>query len=130
MAAIPYAAKLYPRVRSSKYIVPQIFEAAPSSAETLKGATMGMVAGWIAVRGMERGRILEALGFVEAPDASRPKAGIGDLPNGWSVLFTTDFRFPTPERMALLSAEGSAIAVSQEDHVMVIAVRGYDRGQA
>jgi len=79
---------------------------------------------------MERDRILDALRFVEAPGATKPKASICDLPNGWSVLFATDFNFPTPERMALLSADGDAIAVSMEEHVMMVAVRGYRRGQA
>jgi hypothetical protein len=89
-----------------------------------------MVAGWIAVRGMGRDRILEAVGFVEAPGATKTKASICDLPNGWSVLFTTDFNFPTPERMALLSAGGDVIAVSIEEHVMMVAVRSYQLGQA
>jgi hypothetical protein len=91
---------------------------------------MGMAAGWIAVKRMDRHRILEAVGLVETPGASRPKASIGESPNGWIVLSTTDFDFPTPERLALLSAEGSAIAVSAEEHVMFIAIRGYERGQA
>jgi hypothetical protein len=108
----------------------QTSRVAPPSAETLEVAAMGMVTGWIAVRGMERRRMLEALGLEEAPGAPKPKASICDLPNGWSVLFTSDFRFPTPERLALLSAEGTAIAVSAEEHVMVIAIRGYEGGQA
>ena len=91
---------------------------------------MSVVVGWIAIQGMERGRILEVLSFVEAPDAPRPKAGICGLPNRWSVVLTTDFAFPTPERMALLSAEGTAIAVSADERTMVSVVRGYERGQA
>lgn len=90
----------------------------------------GVVAGWIAVQGIERDRILAALGLVEAPDAPKPKASICTLPNRWSILFTVDFGFPTPERMALLSAEGAAIAVSADERSMFSVVRGYERGKA
>jgi hypothetical protein len=92
-------------------------------------ATPGVV-GWIAVEGMARDGMLEALGLVEAPDAPKPKASICSLPNGWSVLLTLDFGFPTPERMALLSAEGTAIAVSADDGSMFSVVRGYEHGKA
>jgi hypothetical protein len=92
-------------------------------------ATQGVV-GWIAVEGMEQGRILEALSLVPAPDARKPKASICTLPNGWSVLFTVDFGFPTPERMAVLSADGAAIAVSADDRSMFSVVRGYEQGKA
>jgi hypothetical protein len=88
------------------------------------------VVGWIAVEGMDHDRILDTLGLVPAPDAPKPKASICDLPNGWSVLFTVDFGFPTPERLALLSAEGTAIAVSADERSMFSVVRGYQRGQA
>jgi hypothetical protein len=92
-------------------------------------ATHGVV-GWTAVEGMEQGRVLEALGLVEAPDARKPKASICILPNGWSVLLTIDFGFPTPDRMALLSANGTAIAVSADDRSMFSVVRAYERGKA
>ncbi len=88
------------------------------------------VFGWIAIKGMDRARILEALSLVEAPDAPKPKASIFTLPNGWSVLFTVDFSFPSPERMALLSAEGSAVAVSADERTMFSVIRGYEGGQA
>lgn len=88
------------------------------------------VVGWIAIKGMDRGRLLEGLGLVESPGAARPKASICDLPNGWTILLTVDFGFPTPERMALLSAEEAAIAVSADDRSMFSVVRGYDHGQA
>jgi hypothetical protein len=88
------------------------------------------VAGWIAVEGMDCARMLEALGLVEAPYARKPKASICTLPNGWSILFTVDFGYPTPERMVLLSANGTAIAVSADDRSMFSVVRGYERGKA
>ncbi len=91
---------------------------------------MGGAVGWIAVEGMERSRIVEAVGLVEAPDAPKPKASICTLPNGRTVLFTLNFGFPTPERMALLSAEGTAIAVSADDRSMFSVVRGYEHGNA
>lgn len=91
---------------------------------------MSVVVGWIAVESTDRDHMLEALGLVEAPDARKPTASICTLPNGWSILFTVDFAFPTPERMALLSEGGAAIAVSADDRSMFSVVRGYERGEA
>jgi hypothetical protein len=45
-------------------------------------------------------------------------------------VLTLDFGFPTPERMALISADGTALAVSADDRSMFSVVRGYERGQA
>jgi hypothetical protein len=86
--------------------------------------------GWIAIRGMPEERVAEVLGLVAAPDAPKPKASLCSLPNGWRILFTLDFGFPTPERMTLLSAEGTAIAVSADERSMFSVVRGYERGKA
>lgn len=91
---------------------------------------MSRVVGWIAVQGMSEERVAELLGLVAAPEAPKPKASICRLANGWTILFTTDFNFPTPQRMALLSADGTAIAVSGDDRTMFSVGRGYERGKA
>lgn len=91
---------------------------------------MGTVVGWIAVEGTPKDQVAEVLGLVAASDESKAKAGICAIANGWVIVFTTDFGFPTPGRMALLSADGSAIAVSADDHTMFSVVRGYQRGKA
>lgn len=91
---------------------------------------MSAPVGWIGVSGMDRERVLEAAGLEAAPGARKPKATLWSLPNGWTFLFTLDFGFPTPERMAALSAEGTAIALSADDRVMISVVRGYERGKA
>jgi len=91
---------------------------------------MSRVVGWIAIQGMPEDRVAELLGLVAASEASKLRASICSLSNGWSVLFTFDFGFPTPERMALLSAPGTAIAVSADERTMFSVVRGYERGKA
>jgi hypothetical protein len=91
---------------------------------------MSRVVGWIAIQGMSEQDVAEALGLVAAPDAPKARATICTLPNGWRVLFTIDFDFPTPARMALLSAAGAAIAVSADERTMFSVVRGYERGKA
>lgn len=91
---------------------------------------MSRVVGWMAIQGMSEERIVELLGLVAAPKDAKSTARIATLPNGWSILFTRDFDFPTPERMALLSAEGTAIAVSADERTMFSVVRGYERGKA
>jgi hypothetical protein len=79
---------------------------------------------------MMPGRVLQAAGLVEAADAPRPKGSLFSLPSGWSFLFTLEFGFPTPDRMAALSAEGTALAVSADERSMFSVVRGYERGKA
>ena len=92
---------------------------------------MGVSVSWIGVQGMDRECILDALGLMAAPSrAKRPKSSHWSLPNGWTFLLTSDFGYPTPKRMAALSAEGTAIALSADERVMVSVVRGYERGKA
>jgi hypothetical protein len=91
---------------------------------------MSRVVGWIAIQGMSEEGVAEALGLAAAPDAPKARVTICTLANGWRVLFTVDFDYPTPERMALLSTAGAAIAVSADDRTMFSVVRGYERGKA
>ncbi len=92
---------------------------------------MGMSISWIGIRGLAQEQIMDVLGLTQAPsDAKRPKASLWSMPNGWTVVLTADFSYPTPERMAALSAEGTAIALSADDRVMVSCIRGYAHGKA
>lgn len=91
---------------------------------------MSAPVGWIGVQGMDRDNILEAADLVEAPSGKRPKATMWSQPNGWTFVLAVDFGFPTPERMAALSAEGKAVALSADDRPMFSVVRGYERGKA
>ena len=91
---------------------------------------MSRVVGWIAIQGMSEEDVAEALGLVAGPDAAKAGASICMLPNGWRLLFTVEFDFPTPERMALLSAAGTAIALSADERTMFSVVRGYQHGKA
>lgn len=91
---------------------------------------MGGAVGWIAIKGMGQDDIVKVVGMMPAPDAPKPQASICRLPSGWTLLFTLDFGFPTPERMAALSADGSALAVSADDRSMGSVVRGYESGEA
>jgi hypothetical protein len=91
---------------------------------------MSAPVGWIGVQGMDRDRILDATSLIEASPGKRMKATIWSLPNGWTFILTFDFGFPTPERMAALSAGGKAVALSADDRPMFSVVRGYERGKA
>jgi hypothetical protein len=91
---------------------------------------MSAPVGWIGIQGMDRDGILEATGLVEAQPGKRLKASMWSLPNGWTIVLTVDFGFPTPERMAALSAEGRAVALSADDRPMFSVVRGYEGGKA
>jgi hypothetical protein len=92
---------------------------------------MGMSVSWIGVQSMDRERILDALGLMAAPSRAKGrKATTWSFSNGWTFVLSTDFNYPTPKRMAALSADGTAIALSVDDRVMVSVVRGYERGKA
>ena len=94
------------------------------------GKIMGAPVGWIAVQGLDRDRILGVTDLVEVQPGKRLKASMWSQSNGWTIVLTVDFDFPTPERMAALSAEGRAVALSADERPMVSVVRGYEDGKA
>ena len=86
---------------------------------------------WIAVKGAGAASALETLGFVKARDGEKnPKASFTTLANGWTIICTLDFGFPTPERMKALSQGGLAVACSSDDRSMGSVARGYQDGSA
>lgn len=91
---------------------------------------MGQAVGWVGIKGMGHWDILNVLNLVESPGDPKAHASICAMPNGWTIVLTSDFGYPTPERMAAVSANGRAIALSAEEHVMFSVVRGYEDGKA
>lgn len=69
---------------------------------------MGTEISWIAVKGLSSDEVMNALDFEPAPDGERrPKASLRDMGDGWTVVLTSHFGFPTPDRMKALSRGGS-----------------------
>ena len=88
---------------------------------------------WIAVKGLDKAGVLDALGLAETPEDEEPfysKEEVAELPSGWVIILSQDFMYPTPERLAALSAGGAALACSIDERVMYSVARGYADGKA
>ena len=92
---------------------------------------MGLAASWIAIRGLSREEVCRRL---DAVDTRRPcddlttKLALAELANGWIVVRSRQFDFPTPKRLSILSQGTEVIAGQIEEHVMVSLGRGFRDG--
>lgn len=94
---------------------------------------MGISAAWIALKGVDKAEALERLEAVETGEIAEPfdfECSMAELPNGWLVILAPDFDYASADRMASLSAGGTAIACAIEEHVMYSLARGYEDGRA
>jgi hypothetical protein len=91
---------------------------------------MNISISWIAIKGIETGDVLQALGLKLAADRDRRSREYVHVMDGWTIVLSMDFNFPTPERMAAVSAGGIAIGCSMDNRVMFSVARGYAYGQA
>lgn len=94
---------------------------------------MGFSISWIGFKAEDRDEALRLLGLVDTgePDEANEAPFSGALlPTGWFIVFSNDFDFATPKRLAALSAGRKVIACQVEEHVMVSAAYCYDDGEA
>jgi hypothetical protein len=88
---------------------------------------------WIAVKGPSKDVVLSELGLIEVPpdvEAFHSKHAMAELPSGWLIILAKDFNYPTPRRMAAVSAGGMALACSIDERVMYSVARLYEEGRA
>ena len=96
---------------------------------------MGWMASWVAVKGAPKVAVLEALGLSETGEEVLPGAryrGIscGELPDGWTVVFSEDFDWASRERVLELSRLGQAVGLQFEDKVEMTAIATGAQGGA
>lgn len=92
---------------------------------------MGLAASWIAIRGASREEICRRLDAVDTRrqcDDLTTKLALAELANGWTIIRSRQFDFPTPKRLSDLSQGIEVIAGQIEEHVMVSLGRGFRDG--
>ena len=94
---------------------------------------MGFSISWIGFKAEDKDEALRLLGLVdtgELDEANESPLSGAVLPTGWFIVFSNDFDFATPKRLAELSLGRQVIACQVEEHVMVSAAYCYDDGEA
>jgi hypothetical protein len=92
---------------------------------------MGRSNSWIAIRGLDR---LEVARRLNCEETSRivewggAQLSLGDMGDGWLVVRSIRFDYPSRELMQTLSADAEALSCQVEEHVMVSIARGFRDG--
>src|ERR1700731_1747252 len=92
---------------------------------------MGFKVSWIAFQGETKEQILEKLvvrDTGEADQANEAAFSGANIPTGWFILFSNDFGFVSPKRLASLSADCRLVACQVHEGVMVSRAFFYERG--
>ena len=92
---------------------------------------MGVTTGWLALQGLNRESVLEAMGLVEVGDCSdylNCDYTCADLPNGWFVVVANDRRFEVTQALKAVSAHGAALGGWMSETVMVSELYSYAAG--
>jgi hypothetical protein len=94
---------------------------------------MSISISWVAVKGVSKDAVLEALGLVDSGDVEDPddlpECAWTELPGGWQIVAATEFDCAEPEYLAALSAGGLAIGFQISEVVMVSTAYGYEDGR-
>ena len=94
---------------------------------------MGWMCSWVAVQGVAKGEVLDALGVVETDRKVQPGSrsvplSLAERPGGWLILFSEDFDWVDRDRVRDLSRFGLAVGCQFEDKIemtsMACAARG------
>lgn len=97
---------------------------------------MGYMCSYIAVKGVATATLLEAVGLEPTasplqvlPCTREVNFCYRERPNGWTVLFSEDIEWASPERILALSHLGPAVGCQFEDKVEMTSLAiGADRG--
>jgi hypothetical protein len=87
---------------------------------------MGWMCSWLAVRNAPREALLAAFDLVETeqreePGSRRAEMYLGEIGDGWTVVFSEDFDWASPERVREISHLGPAVGLQFEDKVEMTA---------
>lgn len=88
---------------------------------------MGWMASWVGVQGVSRETVMEALSFEETGDMVEPGSracdfSVGEVDDGWVIVFSEDFDWGTPARVVELSRLGPAVGLQFEDKVEMTSI--------
>jgi len=88
---------------------------------------MGWMASWIAVKGVPKAALFEALGVRETDEEVYPGTrgeglGYAQSPDGWIILFSEEFDWADRERVLELSRLGPTVGLQFEDKIEMTSV--------
>jgi hypothetical protein len=94
---------------------------------------MGFSISWVAFSALDRIEALRRAGFRDSEPATETHDmgtlgapfSLAEIPTGWTVLLSNDFRYASAERLAALSAGAVVIGLQAEEHVMFSGARCY-----
>jgi hypothetical protein len=95
-------------------------------------ADVGFKVSWIGFDSIGKTSVLEMTGLQDTgePDVANEAPFSGaEIPGGWFILFSNDFQFVSPERLAQLSVDCHIVACQVHEGIMVSAAFGYERGR-
>lgn len=92
---------------------------------------MGFRISWLAFEGIDKGRLLEALGFRdtgEVDEANESPFSATQLRNGWSIIWSNDFDWAATQPIKLGFPTKRSISCQLHEGVMYSAAHGADDG--
>jgi len=93
---------------------------------------MGLHMNWLAVECGDKDAVLTSLGLQETGwvnDELRAQLACATLPNGWTVIVSSDYRLELESLLPAASAKGRAIGCEVSEIVMYSGVRAYQDGE-
>ena len=92
---------------------------------------MGFKISWIGFQGITKHQTLQKAGLRdtgEIDEANEAPLSGAEIPGGWFILFSNDFGFASPERVASLSVDCLTIACQVHEGIMVSKSFAFERG--
>ncbi len=93
---------------------------------------MGFKISWIGFKGLSKGDVLSNIGFHDSgrhDDANEASFSLAELPTGWSILFSNDIEFGSPENLRSLSNGADILSCQVHEGVMYSAVHQAAEGR-
>lgn len=93
---------------------------------------MGFSCSCVLVRGLDRAEVVQRLGVQETSrqvEWGGSRLALGDVGNGWFVVQSLDFNYPTAQILAAVSQGAEALSCQIEEHVMVSIARNFRDGR-
>jgi hypothetical protein len=92
---------------------------------------VGFKISWIGFQGAAKHQVLQRAGLRdtgERDEANEAPFSGAEIPSGWFILFSNDFSFASPERVASFSADCLTIACQAHEGIMASSSCAFERG--
>lgn len=92
---------------------------------------MGFHISWIAFKGLKKAEALDIAGLRDTgtqDEANESPFSCAELPTGWTILFSNDFDYASPERAEAFAAKDAMLSCQIHEGIMYSGVRFHDHG--